>query len=244
MQEPPMSIKERELPFVRDMFNHIAPYYDFLNRLLSLHQDTLWRRAIVRSLRLPPKPLVLDAACGTGDVMLEILGRANHSAQIAGLDFSVAMLRLARAKLRPYMMQGRAVLVAADALAMPFSENSFDALTMAFGIRNIQNKPAVLKRFFKVLKPGGRMVILELVTPPAGILRSFYLTYFTKLLPLIGRFFSRHGYAYNYLPESVIRFPHPELFARIMQQAGFVDVHYRPLTFGICALFIGDKTVD
>jgi demethylmenaquinone methyltransferase/2-methoxy-6-polyprenyl-1,4-benzoquinol methylase len=240
-----MSIKAHELPFVREMFDHIAPRYDFLNRLLSMRQDTLWRRTLVRALHLSPEARVLDTACGTGDVMLEILRQAGRNTQVVGLDFSPAMLRLAHPKCLPAMPPGgRTALVAADVFDLPFAENRFDAITMAFGIRNIQNKPAVLERFLRHLKPGGRLAILELVTPSGGILRAIYLSYFIKLLPLIGRFFSRHRYAYSYLPESVTHFPQPSVFARTMRRAGFVNVRYRRLTFGICALFVGDKPIE
>lgn len=238
-----MSIKARELPFVRDMFDRIAPRYDFLNRLLSLRQDTLWRRTMVRALSLMPGALVLDAACGTADVMLEILSQTGRSVRVVGIDFSPEMLHRAKSKLTPGTGHGTA-LAAADVFDLPFGLNRFDAVTMAFGIRNIQNKSAALDRFWGHLKPGGRLAILELVTPSRGVLRAIYLSYFRKMLPLIGRLFSSHRYAYSYLPESVTQFPQPDAFARMMRQAGFTHIRCRPLTFGICQLFIGDRPLE
>jgi demethylmenaquinone methyltransferase/2-methoxy-6-polyprenyl-1,4-benzoquinol methylase len=240
MQEPGLSIK-RELPFVREMFDRIAPQYDFLNRLLSLRRDVFWRQALLESLNLTPGARVLDAACGTADVALAIVRYAPQGVRIVGADFSLAMLALARQKSNATGCQDAICLAAADVLHAPFGPEKFDVVTMAFGIRNIQNKSAALKGLYTLIKPGGRLAILELVTPPKGLLRQAYLIYFNRFLPLIGRFFSRHNYAYTYLPNSVSHFPSPEEFARQMKNAGFVSVRFKPMTLGIAVLFIGDK---
>ncbi len=234
-------MKSEELPFVREMFDRIAPHYDFLNRLLSLRRDVQWRRALAEALSLPPDARLLDVACGTGDVALEILGRLDSRAVVVGADFALQMLHSARPKVLDDHGRPRVHLTAGDAFALPFRKNSFDAVTIAFGIRNIQDKVTVLGRFLEVLKPGGQVAVLELATPEAGLLRRAYLSYFNRLLPLLGRFFSRHAFAYSYLPASVAQFPPAAVFARLMRTAGFEQVRYRQLTLGIAVLFIGRK---
>jgi demethylmenaquinone methyltransferase/2-methoxy-6-polyprenyl-1,4-benzoquinol methylase len=230
----------RELDFVREMFDRIAPRYDFLNRFLSLRQDVYWRRALVASLSLAPGARVLDAACGTADVGLEIHRQTRGGATTVGIDFAPEMLRLAVPKMEK-VRPGGLHLAAADAFDLPFRPGGFDAVTMAFGIRNIQDKATVLRRFRDQLKSGGRLAILELATPDSGPLRSAYMFYFNHLLPFIGRFFSSHSFAYTYLPQSVARFPAAPRFAALMRQAGFCNVRYRKLTLGITVLFVGEK---
>jgi demethylmenaquinone methyltransferase/2-methoxy-6-polyprenyl-1,4-benzoquinol methylase len=241
MQYPGLSMSRKELDFVRDMFDRIAPHYDFLNHLLSLRRDVYWRSELVCSLGLSTGARVLDTACGTGDVAIEIMRQAGGQADVVGIDFAPEMLRLAGSKLGR-IPGGRPIeLVAADAFDLPFRTGQFDFITMAFGIRNIQDKETVLKRFWNHLKPGGRLAILELGTPAQGLARRIYLFYFKRLLPFVGRFFSKHSFAYSYLPDSVARFPEAPEFARMMRRAGFTRVRYRPLTLGITVLFVGDK---
>jgi demethylmenaquinone methyltransferase/2-methoxy-6-polyprenyl-1,4-benzoquinol methylase len=204
---------------------------------LSLRRDVYWRRALVESLELISGGAVLDAACGTADVGLELVRSSRAPVKVVGIDFAPEMLRLAATKTKSAPIS----LVAADAFDLPFEKAGFSAVTMAFGIRNIQNKAAVLQRFRQQLKPGGRAAILELATPTRGPARSAYLFYFNILLPLIGRFFSKHNFAYRYLPESVANFPTAPEFAALMRRSGFVNVRYRKLTLGIAVLFVGDK---
>lgn len=243
-----MSIKDREFPFIRDMFDHIAPRYDFLNRLLSLRRDVVWRRILVDVLHLPSDAVVLDAACGTGDVLIEVLRRARGKVAVGGLggvvgiDFSPAMLALAKNKLESAVaLPSVAGLAAADIFHLPFGPDCFDAVTIAFGIRNIQNKIGALKEFLGHLRPGGQLAVLELSVPRQGIPGRLFSGYFNRLLPMVGRFFSHHRFAYAYLPESMAHFPAPAEFAAAMRRAGFVHVRYRPLTLGICNLFLGQK---
>jgi len=228
-----------ELDFVRDMFDRIAPHYDFLNRLLSLRQDVYWRRTLASALDLAPGSRVLDAACGTADVGIELLRQ--YDVEVVGIDFAAEMLRLAKPKVGRRVPGRPLVLAAADAFDLPFRPARFDAVTMAFGIRNIQDKVTVLRCFWEQLKPGGRLAILELGTPTHGLPRRAYLFYFNRLLPSIGRIFSRHQFAYSYLPESVSRFPTPPAFAAMMRTAGFRRVRYLPMTKGITVLFVGEK---
>ncbi len=236
-------MNRNELDFVRDMFDRIAPYYDFLNRLLSLRQDVYWRKTLVAELDLGLGSRVLDAACGTADVGIEIRRQHGDGSKVVGIDFAPEMLRLAKPKVGKMAADGSIHLAAADAFDLPFRNARFDAVTMAFGIRNIQDKTTVMRRFWEQLKPGGRLAILELGTPVRGFARRTYLFYFNRLLPAIGRLFSRHHFAYSYLPDSVARFPSPPAFAAMMREAGFRQVRYLPMTFGITVLFVGEKPI-
>lgn len=230
----------KELDFVKDMFDRIAPKYDFLNRLLSLRQDNVWRTQMVKAAALQKGSRVLDVACGTCDVALEISSHLGGHAQIFGLDFSFGMLRLGKEKLKK-KHNTTIALLNADALALPFKDNAFDAVCIAFGIRNIMDRQRAVKDFFKTLKSGGCLAVLELTTPEKGLLRSLYLAYFQKILPIIGSLFSKDNTAYRYLPESVLKFPSPVEFSKLMQQAGFKNIRFKQMTFGIVTLFIGSK---
>lgn len=237
-------MKNVELPFVKQMFETIAPHYDFLNRLLSLRQDVSWRRRMVAAMKIPKGGRVLDVACGTGDVVLEMLRQKGGRHPIAGVDFSPGMLRLANAKIKAAAQSGRAALLAADAFDLPFAAGCFDAVTIAFGIRNIADKRTVLEVFRDQLKPGGMLLVLELSTPEKGLMRQLYLFYFRKILPLVGGFFSKNERAYEYLPASVLKFPQAADFAAMMRRAGFRGVRWQPLTLGIVTLYRGRKPLD
>ena len=230
-----------ELPFVREMFEAIAPRYDFLNRLLSLRQDVVWRRNMVRVMPLPVHGHVLDAACGTGDVAMEIHRQKGPKAHVAAVDFSPEMLRQGKAKIKSVVKGGCVQLLAADAFELPFKSETFDAVTIAFGIRNIADKRTVLKAFHDRLKPGGMLLVLELSTPTKGMMRDFYMFYFKKMLPLIGGFFSKNLKAYQYLPASVLNFPRAVEFAAIMRSAGFSDIQWKKMTMGIVTLYRGHR---
>lgn len=230
----------KELDFVKEMFDRIAPRYDFLNRLLSFRQDTVWRTQMVKAGALVKGSRILDAACGTCDVALEANARLNGSAEILGLDFSFGMLALGKKKLKK-AQNTTICLVNADALFLPVKPDSFDAVFIAFGIRNIMNRRQALQSFFKGLKQGGRLVVLELTTPEKKLFKSLYLLYFKKILPAIGSFFSKHTHAYSYLPESVLKFPAPVEFSKLMQKSGFHHIRYKEMTFGIVTLFVGEK---
>ncbi len=230
-----LSTMNRELDFIKDMFDGIAARYDFLNRLLSMGQDVVWRSRMVQAAALEKDSCVLDVACGTGDVSAEIIRQKKDSVKIIGLDFSMPMLLLARKKLK------QAQLMQGNALYLPFSPSVFDAVFIAFGIRNIVNKDGALKQFHKVLREKGKLVILELTRPNNLILHKLYFVYFQKILPKIGSFFSKDPNAYSYLPESVLKFPMPEEFMQTMKNAGFMRLRFRTMTFGIVTLFVGEK---
>jgi demethylmenaquinone methyltransferase/2-methoxy-6-polyprenyl-1,4-benzoquinol methylase len=223
------------------MFNSIAPRYDLLNRLLSLRQDVYWRKKMISALALPDNGKVLDMACGTGDVMLEIYRQKGRGLTIIGSDFSPAMLQLARQKTSGRAIADTAALIAGNALHMPFKPTCFDAVTIAFGIRNIADKKSALTAFYNGLKKGGRLAVLELTTPPKGLFLSLYLFYFKRILPIIGWLVSGNPQAYHYLPESVLHFPESKDFAGMMKAAGFRNIRWRRLTIGIVTLYLGEK---
>ena len=211
---------------VRTMFDRIAPVYDAMNRVMTAGLDRRWRRETVRE-TVSPGDRVLDAACGTGDLAIEA---ARAGAQVVGLDFSGAMLERARRK-APQLewVQG-------DLLALPYADGEFDAATVGFGIRNVADLEAGLRELRRVVRPGGRVGILE-ITKPRGALRVFYSLWFDRIVPLLGRVLPG-GEAYTYLPASVRRFPGPVELAEAMRRAGFEDVRYRLFAGGIVALHL------
>ncbi len=233
-----MNETEAKARVVREMFGEIAPRYDLLNRLLSGGVDQRWRRLAVRLATEKAPRRILDVATGTGDVAL-LLKRARPEAEVVGGDFTPQMLELARAKAERAGVDVR--FVEADALALPFADASFDAITVAFGFRNFADYGRGLAEFQRVLAPGGRAVILEFPPPPKGFLGRAYRFYFWRLLPWIGGVISGKPEAYRYLPSSVERFPEPERLAEMMRAAGFAEVRWRRLTGGIAAVHVGDK---
>lgn len=236
-------MRSSELPFVQSMFDHIAPHYDLLNRLLSMRQDVMWRRKLVAAMDLPSGGRLLDVACGTCDVGIQAANSLGPGIRVTGVDFSTRMLALAHRKIAAEGLEDQIQVAAGDAFDLPVLPGGFDALSIAFGIRNLQDKAAALRAFHEQLRPGGVLVVLELATPPTGIALDLYLLYFRRLLPLIGGLFSHNRAAYTYLPDSVLKFPRPPEFARLMRRAGFTDVAWQPLSIGIATLFKGRKVV-
>ena len=223
---------------VRSMFDRIARRYDLLNRLLSAGTDVRWRRACVDLLE-PARPArVVDLATGTADLLVEALGR-DAGRRGVGVDLSEQMLRRGAAKLRRRGLDARARLIAGDVEALPLPSASFDAATIGFGIRNVGDPAAALAEFRRVLRPGGRLVVLEFSLPP-GWRGALYRRYFRGILPRIGALVSGDAAAYSYLPASVERFPAPEAFAALMERAGFTAVSWRLLTGGIACLHRGE----
>ncbi len=230
-----------ELNFIKDMFESIAPKYDFLNRFLSMGQDIYWRKELVSSAALSPDSIILDVACGTCDVSLETWNQVGKSARIFATDFSPKMLLLGKRKIMKKKSSPNINIAAGNALFLPFKKERFNAVFIAFGIRNIMDRQRAISSFYKVLKRGGRLGVLELTTPSEGIFRRIYLFYFKQILPAIGSLFSRNQGAYHYLPESVLKFPEPAAFAQIMKECGFRDIRWKRMTFGIVTLFVGNK---
>lgn len=217
------------------MFDAIATRYDFLNHLLSAGLDSQWRKTAVAALRLTGRETVLDLCTGTADLARAAAAAGAHT--VIGIDFSGEMLRMARGKVRALPI----ALVRGDATRIPLADHSVDAVTIGFGIRNVEQPAAAYGEILRVLKRGGTLVILEFSLPRARIVRSFYLWYFRHVLPLIGRLVSRHQSAYTYLPESVEAFPSPDVFARQLASAGFGTVRAVSLTLGIVYMFVARK---
>lgn len=221
------------------MFGAIAPRYDLLNHLLSANRDRAWRRRAVDRLLdgSTGEGIYLDACAGTFDLSVELAGRDTFHGDVLGFDFSYPMLDAGRSKLA-----GRRVLPAcADALQLPLPDSSVDGAMVAFGVRNLASVETGLREFARVIRPGGRLVILEFMTPHWQPFRGLYLFYFRRVLPLVGRMISKHGSAYTYLPESVLRFPEPAALAEMMTDAGFDGVEWEPATGGIVAIHRGTR---
>jgi demethylmenaquinone methyltransferase / 2-methoxy-6-polyprenyl-1,4-benzoquinol methylase len=225
---------------VRQMFDSIAPRYDFLNRLLSLGIDRKWRKFAVHQIKYSENGQVLDVATGTGDVALEIATRTPATVKIVGVDFSREMVELGRGKIRNSEYSQRITLEVAPCEAIPFADETFDSVTIAFGIRNVVDRFQGLKEMHRVMKRGGHMVVLEFSTPRSRIFKSIYYFYFLKVLPVIGGLFSSFS-AYKYLPDSVLEFPSRDDFKGLMAKAGFSDNRHYDLTFGIATVYVGEK---
>jgi len=226
---------------VQQMFDHIAPTYDQLNHLMSLSVDKRWRRQALREIVDGTPQRILDVACGTGDSTIAIARAATEGSEVVGADISEGMMALVQGKAEKAGVADRITLQVADGEALPFKEGSFDRVTCAFGIRNFEHREKGLSEFLRVLKPGGRAVILELSVPQNRLVRWIYDLYFTRLLPRIGGAISGDRAAYSYLPASVHHFPAPGDFCRLMEQAGFRSVRVRTFTFGLCRMFIGER---
>jgi demethylmenaquinone methyltransferase/2-methoxy-6-polyprenyl-1,4-benzoquinol methylase len=214
---------------VRRMFDRIAPVYDAMNRVMTAGLDQRWRRITVDE-TVRDGDRVLDACCGTGD--LAVAARRKRSANVTGLDFSERMLERARRK-EPAIQW-----VEGDMLALPFEDASFDAATVGFGVRNVADLAAGLRELRRVLRPGGRVGILE-ITTPRGVLAPFYRLWFDRIVPLLGKVLPG-GAAYTYLPASVRRFPPPEQLAELLEECGFAAVRFRLFAGGIVALHVGE----
>ena len=225
---------------IAGMFDAIAGRYDLLNHVLSGGQDLYWRWRAVRRLRLTGREQVLDLCTGTCDVARSLI-RRRLARRVLGVDFSAEMLKVGQRKLRA---EGRAAiipLVRGDAMRLPAASASMDAVTIAFGIRNVQDPATALREVARVLKPGGRLAILEFSTPTQPLIRAAYLWYFRNILPRLGRLVSRHGEAYAYLPASVESFTPPAEFIAALQRAGLSRCEAVPLTFGVVYLYVAER---
>ena len=218
------------------MFDAIAPRYDFLNHFLSAGLDLLWRRRAIRSLALTGREVVLDLCTGTGDLAIGARQRRPGAARVLGVDFSSAMLTLGASKLRRRRLDDHIVLVRGDAQTIPVADRSVDAVTIGFGIRNVDDRGAACREMLRVLKPGGRLAILEFAMPTVPIFRWLYVSYFRHVLPRLGAWISGHESAYTYLPASVDAFE-PADFMDLLRKSGFVDVAADPMALASVYLY-------
>jgi len=225
--------------YVRQIFSEIAPRYDLLNHVLSLNIDRGWRRKAIAELGLErnPRGTYLDLCAGTMDVSVALAHTSGFSGRIVSADFAEPMLRAGKSK----TIGTRIAPVTADALELPLASSSIAGAIVSFGIRNVAGLDNSLVEVARVLEPGGRFVILEFSTPSSSLLNAAYQQYFKHVLPRIGGFISGHPTAYRYLPESVANFPTGDDLARRMQAAGFSKVRWRPLTFGVVAIHVGER---
>jgi demethylmenaquinone methyltransferase/2-methoxy-6-polyprenyl-1,4-benzoquinol methylase len=231
---------------IAGMFDAIAPRYDLLNHLLSVGIDRHWRARMIASLDLTGRETLIDVCTGTADVALEARrGGSTDSrgiaARVLGVDFAGAMLALGLQKIRHVGEQQHIALVRGDAMRIPAPDGIADAATVAFGVRNVQSTDVACRELARVLKPGGRLAILEFGVPRFPGLASVYRWYFSRVLPLIGRAISGHSGAYSYLPASVGAFPPPNEFVTLLRHSGFAHVRAVPLTFGIVYLYAAVK---
>jgi demethylmenaquinone methyltransferase/2-methoxy-6-polyprenyl-1,4-benzoquinol methylase len=224
---------------VARMFNNISHRYDFLNHFLSLGIDKGWRRKAIRLLEALRPQQMLDVATGTGDFALEAL-RLNPQ-KITGVDISEGMLEVGRKKIHKRKLGDKIELLTGDSENLPFGENKFDAVTVAFGVRNFENLEKGLQEIYRVLKPGGMLVVLEFSKPARFPFKQLYNVYFKAVLPKIGSIISKDRSAYTYLPESVAAFPDGKKFEDILTRVGFKNTTCKSLTFGISSIYTGQK---
>ena len=226
---------------VREMFDDIAPTYDRLNHVLSMNVDKLWRRHALQEIVDGTPQRILDVACGTGDSTISIAKAAAAGTEVIGADISEGMMALVKGKAEKVGVGERITLQVADGEALPYGEGAFDRVTCAFGIRNFEHKERGLAEFRRVLKPGGKAVILELSVPQNRLVRWAYDLYFLHVLPGIGGAVSGNRAAYRYLPASVHNFPSPSDFCGMMTEAGFRNVRCRTFSLGLCRMFVGER---
>ena len=236
MPEFSHSGKEKK-DFVKKMFDDISSSYDFLNHFLSFGIDIYWRKKFIRQLNIDNNSIILDVACGTGDISFEI--EKKFSANVTGIDIAPKMIEIARKKAEKKNIN-KIDFIIGDAEDLPIETNSIDNITISYGFRNISNYEKALAEFYRVLKPGGKLGILEFSTPNSKIIGILFKIYFHHILPKIGGLFSRSD-AYRYLPESVDFFPTRSDICNKIKKAGFLNTSYKDLSFGISSIFIANK---
>lgn len=225
---------------VADMFNNISKTYDFLNHFMSLGIDIIWRKKAINELKKDKPQYILDVATGTGDFAFEAL-KILKPKKIVGVDISRGMLDIAEQKIAKRGLGNQFSVKLGDSEGLPFTSDEFDAVTVAYGVRNFENLEAGLADIHRVLKPGGKAVVLEFSKPKAFPIKQLYNFYFNYITPGIGKLFSKDSRAYTYLPESVAAFPDGANFVALMDKVGFKNTKSRPLAFGICSIYTGVK---
>ena len=235
--------QNKERAAIAQMFDKIARRYDFLNHFFSLHIDRIWRHKAVNELRGESLDEVLDVATGTADLALAIQKRLRPG-HVIGVDISEGMLAVGRQKVEKKGLGRQITVKYGDSEALPFADHTFDAVTVAFGVRNFEHLEKGLGEMFRVLKTGGKLVILEFSIPRNRIFRSVFNFYFLRILPFLGRLISKDTRAYHYLPDSVQSFPHGTEFKDKMENCGFKDVKVKPLSFGIACIYTGKRFLE
>lgn len=225
---------------VAKMFDNISGTYDFLNHFLSLGIDVIWRRKAIRSLSSIKPKLILDVATGTGDFAFEAL-KILKPDRIIGVDISQGMLDVAKEKIDKRGLADKFEVQLGDSEGLVFGDHTFDAVTVAFGVRNFENLQKGLDDIYRVLRPGGKAVILEFSNPKKFPIKQLYNFYFNSITPFLGKLFSKDNSAYKYLPESVAQFPDGDDFIALLKKSGFKETITRPQTFGICTIYIASK---
>ncbi len=226
---------------VREMFDSIAPAYDFMNRMMTFGIDKLWRRKAVNMLRRHPHQHILDVATGTGDLAL-LLHRKLRPGRLTGIDLSEGMIAIAREKAERAEAGDSVRFMTGDCLDLPFAPEVFDCITVAYGVRNFEHLDAGYREMYRVLQRGGVLCVIELSTPVSPLVKPFYNLYTRHVIPLVGKAVSRDVRAYSYLPESIAAVPQGDDMLRLMRDAGFTDCRFRRLTFGTCTIYIGVKS--
>lgn len=224
---------------VKDIFNDIAPRYDLLNHCLSMNIDKKWRKKAMKCIGEEEKGMLLDVACGTGDFSIAAC-RAGVR-KVTGVDISDNMVEIGKKKVKEMGLDSRICLQCGDSEQLEFADGDFDVVTVAFGVRNFEHLEKGLREMHRVLKPGGKVIILEFSMPGHFPMKQLYKFYFRRILPTIGGIISGNKRAYTYLPESVMRFPQGATFLQIMRDCGFSEVIQTKLTFGIASLYVGLK---
>ena len=235
--------RDEHVGMVREIFATITGRYDFLNHLLSLRRDIAWRRFTIRKMRFFKTFRLLDVATGTADLAIEAAD-GHPGIHVTGVDFVEEMLAVGRQKIASQGLSDRIRLLQADAMTLPFPDGSFDAAGIAFGIRNMPDRIQALREMQRIIVPGGQIFVLEMNFPRNRFWQSFFDLYLKRLLPGVARLFSGNPAAYRYLADSILHFPSPQDFLRMMEEAGFRDVERYSLTFGITCLYIGSKEDD
>jgi len=233
---------QERIRMVKEIFSTITGKYDFLNRFLSLRRDVAWRKFTAKKMRFFQTNRYLDVACGTGD--LSIAAACKHpEICVTGIDFVPEMVEAAKEKVQKKNLAHRITLLQGDALQLPFEENHFDVAGIAFGIRNIPDRRRALSEMLRIIVPGGQVMVLEMTFVRNRFFKLIYYVYLNYLLPAFAKLFSKNPAAYYYLADSIMNFPSPDEFAKMMEEAGMVDVKKYPLTFGITWLHVGKKTI-
>ncbi len=226
---------------VEEMFDSIAHRYDFLNHFLSLGIDYRWRNKTVKSLRKFAPKVMLDVACGTGDLALELYRQLTPE-QIIGIDLSAKMLHIGRKKIESKNLSASISFQQGDAELLPFANNTFDAVCVGFGVRNFENLEKGVAEMYRVIKNNGQLRVLEFSKPRKGLFQWIFKLYFKRILPALGRMVSGDASAYTYLPKSVEAFPEREKFEKMLMEAGFKNCQWKELTFGTCCLYMAEKS--